>query len=107
MIAGVVTLVSVVQLDHLTQDASDWGPPKSGNRPEQLLDELRQTQTQTQTQTQQGTRGPGHLTSARALSVAIPKQDRERLRRAATILRQRLILRLWLDDHGLLEYGTK
>jgi hypothetical protein len=42
-----------------------------------------------------------------ALSESLPEQDKERLKRASHILRQRLILRLWLDDHGLLEYAQK
>ncbi|CAG7785471.1 unnamed protein product [Allacma fusca] len=77
---GVVTLISVVQLDHLTQD-SQLDPSKLNADTTESL--------------------------ARPPPINIPAQDRERLKRAALILRQRLILRLWLDDHGLLEYAAK
>lgn len=91
-VPGVVTVVSVVQLDQLTHElgidiaslansGNNDGDPTQALQQAVVADELPQ--------------------------INLSQQDRERLRRAAHILRQRLILRLWLDDHGLMDYAPK
>jgi len=92
---GVVTLVSVVQLDQLTREDSNWS-----NKPSQGLGSATTGQ-------QPDLRRRADPDNPRTLLSHIPAQDRERLRRAALILRQRLILRLWLDDYGLLDLASK
>lgn len=96
MYLGVVTLVSVVQLDQLTHELGiDIASLASSNNNNNEGDQPS---------------GASHLSpvvTEELPQINLSQQDRERLRRAAHILRQRLILRLWLDDHGLMDYAPK
>lgn len=115
-IAGVVTLVSIVQLNHLTHEFGlklQLSEPTAG----QAVRDVEEGEDQPQDSSSSTTRVEEEDTSqivqsptAEELSLVnlnLPQKDKERLKRAAHILRQRLILRLWLDDHGLLEYAAK
>ncbi|XP_021944995.1 apoptosis-resistant E3 ubiquitin protein ligase 1 isoform X2 [Folsomia candida] len=113
---GVVTLVSIVQLNHLTHEFGlklQLSEPTAG----QAVRDVEEGEDQPQDSSSSTTRVEEEDTSqivqsptAEELSLVnlnLPQKDKERLKRAAHILRQRLILRLWLDDHGLLEYAAK
>lgn len=91
-----MTLVSIVQLDHLTNEfglkLEEGSGPDEGSSSHDNKDK---------------DKDKVEAASLSLVSLNLPPQDKERLRRAAHILRQRLILRLWLDDHGLLDYASK
>lgn len=103
-----MTLVSVVQLDQLTHElgidiaslATNTGGETTGN-----------SDTSSGGGSSSGDLSPGEGDTPGSeqapRQINLSQQDRERLRRAAHILRQRLILRLWLDDHGLMDYAPK
>jgi len=121
MIAGVVTLVSIGQLDVLTHQ--EFGLLHRTPIPNEDDDQEQPSSSSSSAATTPTSEEPRSLegdssssSSGTSLSsqesqllasINLPQQDKERLKRAAHILRQRLILRLWLDDHGLLEYAHK
>ncbi|ODN02113.1 hypothetical protein Ocin01_04588, partial [Orchesella cincta] len=88
---GVVTLVSVTQLDQLTHELG--------------IDIASLASSNNNAGDQPAVSHLSPVSSEELPPINLSGQDRERLRRAAHILRQRLILRLWLDDHGLMDYA--
>jgi len=113
VLIGVVTLVSVAQLDHLTEDASTQTTSIEDSTEEvedqvtPFLSTAVKDEDSFDDHNINNNKDFQNLHSKHPLLEQLPEQDVDRLRRAAVILRQRLIFRVWLDDHGLLEYATK
>jgi hypothetical protein len=101
--------VSIVQLDHLTQEfglktKEDEEKKQNSQSGQEQEEETTSSSSNPEESSSSSSPTPAQLSFIRN---CLPPKDRERLKRASIILKQRLILRLWLDDHGLLEYAPK